>query len=222
LADADVVSGSGAFDLLVSALQLETTTPTTFGGTLPLNTYFVTLSPAIPSTGSIMFNINAADTGGAISLFLSLFLDVHAGSLTGPVVNFGGLNLATSASWITTPLAGNLIVMGGDTDTVPVQSQELNANLHTGLDAGEYDFFLTQGFTLGNGGGFFDILQPAAAAPVAAAPEPSSLFLVLAMAAGLGWSRRIIRKFSYGPHDTEPEMPEGIQAQKALCALHDS
>jgi hypothetical protein len=69
LADADVVSGTGAFDLLVSALQLETTTPTTFGGTLPLNTYFLTLSPTIPSTGGIMFNINAADTGGELSLF---------------------------------------------------------------------------------------------------------------------------------------------------------
>jgi hypothetical protein len=116
--------------------------------------------------------------------------------LTGPVVNFGGLTFATSAPWITTPLAGNLIVMGGDTDTVPVQSQELNANLHTGLDAGEYDFFLPEGFTLSNGGGFDDILQPAAAVPVAGVPEPSSVFLLLAVVAGLGWSRRIKSRFS--------------------------
>jgi len=96
--------------LNVLALQLETTAPTTVFG--PLANYFITLTPAATSTGSM--NITFASTaGGTFTSQLDLFFDIHMGALNGPVVASEELMLSNSgAAWGRIPPPGSVLING--------------------------------------------------------------------------------------------------------------
>jgi hypothetical protein len=87
----------------------------------------------------------------------------------------------SGASWQTTPLPGDLLVTGPDSDTVPIGSAELNANQHTGLDRGEVDFFVAGGVTESSGTDMH-VVNPAN--PV---PEPGNPAMLVVILVGISF-----------------------------------
>jgi hypothetical protein len=95
----DVVGGTGTTALKVDALQLVSTTPANFG--LGVGTYYATLDPNQPtgSTMTIEFNSNA---GGTFASLLNINIDLHFGSLSGPIANPGGTEITLTQGDLTT------------------------------------------------------------------------------------------------------------------------
>ncbi|MCW3054833.1 MAG: hypothetical protein JWN14_4003 [Chthonomonadales bacterium] len=62
-----VLGGTVATPLQMNALSMVTAVPTTFGGALPLNTYYVFLDPTTPSVGSMAITYGSATSGTFVS-----------------------------------------------------------------------------------------------------------------------------------------------------------
>ncbi len=91
----NVNSPSGTTDLLMRALQLETTNPTALPGIDPtVQNYFVTLNPDVASRGLMTINF-APQTFDST---LDVNFEIHAGSLNGPVVFAGETTLQSSGT----------------------------------------------------------------------------------------------------------------------------
>jgi hypothetical protein len=103
---------AGAISLSVVALQLETTQMVNFGGN-GLANYFVTLTPAVASTGTMTITFSSA-AGGTFSSTLDLNLDIHKGALNGPVVDsLTNVMLTNSgAAWGRIPPPGAEVIKG--------------------------------------------------------------------------------------------------------------
>jgi hypothetical protein len=125
-------------------LSLESTAPLTLG-TDSYNA-FVTLDPAnlANDTGTLQVSLNAAGTGGTFDSTLNVYFDVtfqQVGGPPSPIPTIDGYQQLTSASptdWSTTPPASGAWLVSGTDDGF---SDDQNANIHTGLDPGELDFW---------------------------------------------------------------------------------
>ena len=175
--------GSGTTALIMQALQLETTAPTTAFG--PLDNYFITLQSThggSASTGTMTINFTNPTPGpppptqpfaGTFSSSLDVFFDIHKGSLTGAIVASSDLVITnTGTPWSHYPDPNAILITGVN-------------HLLNGVD-GSNDFFPIGTFiekhpTAG---------QHAVNSAGTAVPEPSVLLtssLSLAFGAVLAW-----------------------------------
>lgn len=98
--------------LVMRALSLVTTTPTTFGGLLPLNTYYVFLNPLLSSTGSMDITYGTA-TSGTFNSSLIVNFDIGTNKNDPTSAVFSGQETFTSsASWSDIAPAGALRIAG--------------------------------------------------------------------------------------------------------------
>ena len=140
--DAIVSPGGTAAPILVQmvGLSLQSTAPVLIGTTF--YNVFVGLDPAhtAQDTGRMVISENGAGTGGTFLFGLTVFYEadfVPVGGGTGFSV-FNRLKFRKSGTtWSSTPPGGIMIVPGPDDGS----SAEELANLHSGLDPNEKDFF---------------------------------------------------------------------------------
>jgi PEP-CTERM motif len=178
---------TGAVNLEVVALQLKTTTPTTFGMPLPLDFYYLTLQSArvgggAASLGSmnITFDANPNDAlGGTFTSSLLINFDLRQGGLNGTIVFSSSLLLGdptinTAWSRFADPAA---LLITGVNNLLPDISNSINGDFHV--------FFIHEPHP--QGVGVHDVVF---ARPV---PEPSTYGIiggVMLVVAGLARARR--------------------------------
>jgi hypothetical protein len=135
---------------MITALSLESTTPQELA---PNDYYniFATLdqtdSMAGMDTGTLTISLNNNATGGTFTSSLDVYFDLSFTQVSGSpnpippegpfLVQFGNPNPDGPYPWSTTPANGAWLVYGTDDG----QTDDQNANIHTGLDVGELDFF---------------------------------------------------------------------------------
>lgn len=169
-----MVNNSGTTALQVDALQLKSTAPTTAFGTLNGQAAYayVTLDPIQPSGSMMMIGFYDGNNGFFNSM-LNINIDIHLGSLTGPVTFQRELMLSQSgASWSGTP---------------PVSGTPLINGVNYNLPGTPGDFF-PGAFAEAQGPSLHHLVQPASL------PEPSTWIMLAS--AGLivpvytRWGRR--------------------------------
>jgi hypothetical protein len=132
---ADATIGGAAIPIQIVKLSLESTAPVNIGGSF--FDVFVTLDPAhlADDTGSMA--ISGTTAGGTFTSSLNVFFDAHFVQLGNPSNTmdfFAGILLGNpGGNWSPVPPPFAVLVPG------PLGDQ--TANLHSGLPAGEVDFF---------------------------------------------------------------------------------
>jgi hypothetical protein len=103
---------AATINLSVLSLQLETTQKVNFNNN-GLAYYFVTLTPAVASTGTMDITFTSA-AGGTFASTLDLNLDIHKGALNGKVVDSltNVMLTNTGAAWGRTPPPGSVVIAG--------------------------------------------------------------------------------------------------------------
>ena len=143
LRDAIVSPGGTAAPIPVQlvGLSLQSTAPVQVGTTF--YNVFVELDPdhTAEDIGHMIISENAGGTGGTFHFGLTLFYEADFVPVSGGTGGFSVFNQLTfrqsGTTWSSTPPGGIMIVPGPDDGS---SADEL-ANLHTGLDPNEEDFF---------------------------------------------------------------------------------
>ncbi len=162
-------------------MQLMTASATTFGGMFPLDTYYITLDPITPSTGTLNINFNTTDTGGTFTSALDVVFDIHAGSLTGTVVGTDSLTLSSgSEPWQRPPTPGAIVIDGVNHN---LDGTDINSDFWPGPQLPTMDEFLA--------GKFNQSLDNTAAVPL-----PSSLWAGAVLFCGIAGIKLYRRQFS--------------------------
>jgi hypothetical protein len=166
---APATPGSPTVPLMMDALQLESATPTTFGGG-PLGYYFITLQSAMggpASTGSMTINF----TDDTFTSSLDVFFNVDFGALNGPIVYQGNLVLSNPGTpWGNVAPPNSVLINGANYQLNGVN----NAN----------DFWPLGAFTETEPGGAVHVVSDASV------PEPSTYMAALLLAVGAFLPRR--------------------------------
>jgi hypothetical protein len=172
---------------MLTNLSLESTAPVGIGGSF--FDVFVTLDPTnlANDTGQLQVSLNGAANGGTYTSTLNVYFDAQFTQVGNPSNTFDvpdNVTLSGSSQWSTTPTPGTWLLYGTDDGG----SDDQNANIHTGLDAGELDFFPCT--TSGGGAIVSPCLETAPGDTHSVAPTPTpepGSFLLLAMGfLGLG------------------------------------
>jgi hypothetical protein len=197
--------GTGTTPLVMNALQLMSTGLvdfTKFGGS-GMHTAFITLTPSMPTTGTmaITFDPTATATNqfGSYSSTLDVFFDIHQDTITGPIVASSSAILsATGDAWTHTAPPGAVLINGANnnlngTDNTNdfwpggpanVPSDRGRTTLGESAQGLSENHFVNES---GLGSNF-----------IAPAPEPSSTVLLISagLAGVIGWGRKRFRKQS--------------------------
>jgi hypothetical protein len=186
---ADATINGSAIPIQIVALSLRSTQPVIFNGVL--YNVFVTLDPAHLAQDTGTLTVHGTLAGGTFDstlnvFFLAKFVPIGGGQ--GVTVSDGLTLSQTGGPWGPTPPPGSVIVRGPDDGS----TADLAANLHTGLDSQEVDFFGSA--TERHENGAKHIVRSAVT------PEPSSLLLIgpALAAVFLRWKlrhRRLARPF---------------------------
>ena len=188
---ADATINDNGITIQIVALSLQSTQPVIINGVL--YNVFVTLDPARLAEDTGKLTVHGTLAGGTFDsklnvFFLANFVPVGGGQGT---VMPGNVMLTQSGGlWSPTPSPRSVIVRGLDDGS----TADLAANLHTGLDSQEVDFFVGSLMEQHSGNGAVHIVR------VAVTPEPSSLLLIgpALAAVFLRWKlrhRRLARPF---------------------------
>ncbi len=169
-----VLNGTAPTSLQMNFLDMVTTAPTTFGGALPLNTYYIFLNPASPSTGTMNITYLTAISGTFQS-------SINVNYMIGTAPNDPSSAVTTGSSTLTTPGPVNW------SDTAPLGALQIpGVNLNLNGSTINNDFWPNSSFVEDHPAGAHHIVNNAVATP-----EPGSLALVFASASvGLGLLRR--------------------------------
>lgn len=118
---AAVAGNSGTTALKVDALQLMSTAPTTAFGLLNGQAAYayVTLDPTQPTGSSMTIEFDSSN-GGSFDSTLNIEIDIHLGSLTGPIGLMAMLSLGQmGATWNGTPPATGTPLIDGVNFNLP-------------------------------------------------------------------------------------------------------
>lgn len=157
----DVTIGGGPGALMVTGLSLESTAAVGSYGIV-----YVGLDPNNLSKDTGQINITGTKMGGSFTSSFELYLDFCSGGIGAGGIGcaIGGTSLGTEninlvnsgASWQPTPTTNSVIVTG------PLGNQA--ADVHTGLPAGDVDFFVSTFVGPTNWPAFEDAQTPVPAA----------------------------------------------------------
>ena len=168
----DAPIGSGPVPIRVTAVSLESVSPVLFNGSFL--DVFVTLDPTKLGMDTGTIDISGSLSGGSFTTQMTVSVIAHAVKIGDPTVT---QNLPRQvvlhnpgANWVANPPPGAVLVPGADNGS----QADLQANLHSGLDSNEVDFFPTgpYGFDFtGSGGGVGELEVEVAT------PEPATVGL---------------------------------------------
>jgi hypothetical protein len=181
----DALIGGGPVPILLTAVSLESVSPVLFNSSF--FDLFVTIDPTKLETDTGTIDISGSLSGGSFTTQMTVSVIGRAVKVGDPTVT---QNLPRQvvlnnpgANWVTNPPPGTVLVPGPDNGS----QADLQANLHSGLDSNEVDFFPSgpYGFDFtGSGGGVGELEV------TAATPEPATMGLVGLTLAGLTLLRR--------------------------------
>jgi len=170
------LGGTFTTPLVMNALSMVTSVPTTFGGALPLNTYYIFLNPAVPSTGSMDITYGSA-TSGTFNSSLTVNFDIGTAPNDPGSAVFSGSSLLTSTgnAWNNIAPPHAVLINGVD------------YNLNGGTNAN--DFWPITPFSETHPSGVTHVVTTAQAA--VDTPEPGSLaFIAASSMCGISLIRR--------------------------------
>ncbi len=172
LTDAPINGAPAPVKVVGLSLTNITPVPGPLGGFFDI---FFTLDPAKLALDIGTIDIDGSLAGGTFTSNMTVYMHGHAVKVGDPLVTQDFFQQAilvnAGATWSPTPAAGDTIVPGVD-DGGPTDQP---ANLHSGLDDDEVDFFATGPYQFsftGGGGG-----SGAATVSTASIPEPATLLL---------------------------------------------